>query len=37
MIPGKMRDTHDTRDLRMILLIYAGNMFDTRNLRVIYA
>ncbi len=35
MIPGIMRDMH--RDLRMILLIYAGNMLDTHDLRVIYA
>ncbi len=32
-----MRDTHDTRDFRMIPLIYAGNTRDTLDLRVIYA
>ncbi len=41
MIPGKMRDTRMIlviyADLRMILLIDAGNMLDTRDLRVIYA
>jgi hypothetical protein len=37
MIPGIMRDMHDTRDLRRTLLSYDGNMLDTRDLRVIYA
>jgi hypothetical protein len=37
MIPGTMRDTHDTQDLRMILMIYEGNMHDTLDLRVLYA
>ena len=39
MIPGTMRDTHDTRDLRMIPRA-ASNTHDTRDLRmklVIYA
>ncbi len=37
MIPGTMRDTHGTRDLRMIPLIYSGITHDTLDLRVIYA
>ncbi len=37
MIPGIMRDTHDTRNLRMIPFIYAGFTHDTHDLRVIYA
>ena len=37
MIPGTMRDTHDTRDLRTEHLIYAGFTRDTLDLRVIYA
>jgi hypothetical protein len=32
-----MRDTHDTRDLRMKLLIYAGCTHDTHDLSMIYA
>jgi hypothetical protein len=32
-----MRDTHDTRDLRTVHLIYAGFTRDTFDLRVIYA
>ena len=35
MIPGIMRDTHDTRDLRMIPMIYAGIKHDTLDLHVI--
>jgi hypothetical protein len=37
MIPSIMRNTHDTHDLRMMLLIYAGITHDTHDLRVIYA
>ncbi len=37
MIPGIMRDMHDTHDLRMTNLIYAGITHDTLDLRVIYA
>jgi hypothetical protein len=32
-----MRDTHDSRDLRMKLVIYAGCTLDTLDLGVIYA
>jgi len=32
-----MRDTHDTRDLRTVQLIYAGFTRDTLDLGVIYA
>ncbi len=37
MIPGTIRDTHDTHDLRTVHLIYAGFTRDTLDLRVIYA
>ncbi len=37
MIPGIMRNMHDTHDLRMTLLINARNTHDTHDLRRIYS
>ena len=37
MIPRAASNTHDTRDLRMKLVIYAGCTLDTLDLGVIYA